>query len=141
MSRQQSSQPVDQSHDVTGNVVSHTAPAMYMRITMGRTKSGAWADFEAAYRKHIESEPVHGLRARWLVRSTSDVDVFFTISLWETLADMEKYERSDAVRRQVLRYIAPHLNGVSSAHHCEVRRNPPLTAAELAEMFKSVKAG
>lgn len=124
-----------------GHVIAYTAPTMYMRITMGRTKTGTWADFEAAYRKYIESEPVHGLRARWLVRSTSDVEVFFTISLWETLADMEKYERSDAVRRQVLRYIAPHLNGVSSAHHCEVRRDPHLTAAELAAMFNSVKAG
>jgi len=124
-----------------GYVIAYTAPTMYMRITMGRTKAGTWADFEAAYRKHIESEPLHGLRARWLVRSISDVDVFFTISLWETLADMERYERSDAVRRQILRHIAPHLNGVSSAHHCEVRRTPQLTAAELAEMFKSVKAG
>jgi len=114
---------------------------MYMRITMGTTKAGTWADFEAAYRKHIESEAVQGLRARWLVRSTSDVEVFFTISLWETLADMERYERSDAVRRQVLRYIAPHLNGVSTAHHCEVRRDLPLTEVEFAAMFTSVKAG
>jgi heme-degrading monooxygenase HmoA len=123
------------------HAIAYTALTMYMRITMGRTKTGTWADFEAAYRQHIESERVLGLRARWLVRSTSDVDVFFTISLWETLTDMERYERSDAVRRQVLRYIAPHLNGVSTAHHCEVRRDPQLTAAELAAMFNSVKAG
>lgn len=109
---------------------------MYMRITMGRTKPGSWDDFEAAYRQHIEDKPVGGLQARWLVRATSDVNTFFTISLWQTLADMERYERSDAVRRQVLRHIAPHLNGVSSAHHCEVRRDLPLTATELAAMLE-----
>ena len=111
-----------------------------MRITMGRTKSGTWADFEAAYRQHIEGKPISGLRARWLGRATSDADTFFTISLWETLADMERYERSDAVRREVLRHIAPYLNGVSTAHHCEVRRDLPLTTAELAAMFESVNA-
>lgn len=109
---------------------------MYMRVTMGRTKPGSWPDFEASYREHIEGKVAIGLRARWLVRSTSDANTFFTISLWDTLANMECYERSDAVRRQVLRHIAPHLNGVSTAHHCEVRRDLPLTAAELAAMFR-----
>lgn len=111
---------------------------MYMRITMGRTKPGAWASFETAYRQHIEAKAAPGLRARWLVRSTSDADTFFTISSWDSLADMENYERSDAVRRQILRHIAPHLSGVSTAHHCEVRRDVPLTAAELAAMFEAL---
>lgn len=108
---------------------------MYMRITMGRTRPGSWPEFEAAYKQHIEGRAAPGLRARWLVRSTSDADTFFTISLWDAVADMESYERSDAVRRQILKHIAPHLNGVSTAHHCEVRRDLPLTAAELAAMF------
>ena len=42
---------------------------MYMRITMGRTMHGVWNEFELAYRQHIEAKPVHGLQARWLVRS------------------------------------------------------------------------
>ena len=94
---------------------------LYMRITMGRTRPGCWSAFESAYRQYIEGHPATGLRARWLVRSNSEADTFFTVSLWATLADMEAYERSDAVRRQVLRHIAPHLSGVSTAHHCQVR--------------------
>lgn len=110
---------------------------MYMRITMGHTKPGCWADFEAAYKRHIEGRVAPGLRARWLVRSTSNPETFFTISLWDTVSDMDSYERSDAVRRQILKHIAPHLNGVSTAHHCEVRRDLPLTTTELAAMFES----
>jgi len=111
--------------------------AMYMRITTGRVKAGSWQSFEATYRQHIERNAAHGVRARWLVRSKADAAVFFTISLFETLADMESYERSDAVRREILRHIAPYLIGMSTAHHCEVRRELPLTAEDLAEIFNS----
>lgn len=114
---------------------------MYMRITSGRVQAGTWAEFEAAYREHIESRTASGLRARWLVRSVNDADAFFTISLWVTLADMESYERSDAVRREILKHIAPYLNGVSTAHHCEVLSDVPLTNAELAGLFQSLASG
>lgn len=110
---------------------------MYMRITTGQIKPGSWQEFEAAYRQHIEGNPMQGVRARWLVRSTVDADTFFTISLFETLADMESFERSDAVKREILQHVAPYLVGLSTAHHCEVRRDMPLTAAGLAAIFNS----
>ena len=112
---------------------------MYMRFTTGRVRSGSWQNFEAAYHQHIERKSAHGVRARWLVRSKEDSDVFFTIALFETLADMESYERSDAVRREILRHIAPFLVGTSTAHHCQVRRDLPLTAEELADIFNTAK--
>jgi heme-degrading monooxygenase HmoA len=108
---------------------------MYMRITAGKVRPGCWDAFETAYRERIEGRMDHGLRARWLARSTTDVDAFFTISLWESVADLEAYERSDAVRREVLKYIAPHLIGVSTAHHCAVRYDLPLTASQLRALF------
>ena len=109
---------------------------MHMRLTMGRTKPGDWHEFESDYRQYIEGRPAPGLRARWLVRSKSEPDTFFTISLWDSLAEMEAYERSDAVRRQVLKHIAPHLQGVSTAHHCEVRGSMPVSLVELARQFE-----
>jgi hypothetical protein len=109
---------------------------MYMRITMGRVRNGSWFAFEAAYKQHIEGRAAPGLCARWLVRSTIETDIFFTISLWSTLAEMEIYERSDAVRREILKHIAPFLSGLSTAHHCEVRRDSPLTATELGALFR-----
>lgn len=108
---------------------------MYLRITHGRARPGHWWDLESAYLQHIEAHPAPGLLARWLVRSCSESDVFFTLSLWDSVATMEAYERSDAVRRQVLHYIAPHLDGVSTAHHCEYRGGTPLRPQDIAVPF------
>ena len=74
---------------------------------------------------------------RWLVRSTSDAETFFTVSIWDTSGHMESFERSDAVRRQILKHIARHLCGISTAHHCEVHMSLPLHVAELATMIRS----
>jgi heme-degrading monooxygenase HmoA len=110
---------------------------MYARITIGRTKRGSWEAFEAAYRQHIDRVTAKGLRARWLVRSLHDQETFFTVSLWDTLADMESYERSDAVRRHILPHITPHLSGISTAHHCEVLADTPPSVAELASLLRA----
>jgi heme-degrading monooxygenase HmoA len=109
---------------------------MYMRITIGRIKPGKWDEFESAYKRHVEGIAASpGLRARWLVRSSTDSDIGFTISLWETLADMERYERSDAVKRQILPHMAPYLDGITTAHHCEVRGPGPLAPGPLTALF------
>lgn len=114
---------------------------MYMRITMGRIRPGMWAQFETAYRQHVEGAAQgHGLRARWLVRSTADPDTCFTISLWQTLNDMETYERSDAVKRQILHHITPYLEGISTAHHCEIRSREMLSPERIAALFSPVEA-
>ncbi len=111
---------------------------MYMRITIGRIKSGMWDDFELAYKRYVERNSVSRvLRARWLVISSTDSNIGFMISLWETLPDMERYERSDAVKRQILPHMAPYLDGVTSAHHCEVRGPDPLSPGSLAALFRS----
>jgi heme-degrading monooxygenase HmoA len=95
---------------------------MFMRVTHGHIRSGCWDDYELAYRKYVEQHaPVAGLVARWLVRSKSDPDLCITISLWQTLRDMEAYERSDAVKREILPRLAPYLSADLVAHHCEVQ--------------------
>lgn len=118
---------------------SYPPSLMYMRITMGRTRPGSWSQFEAAYRQYVEANAAPGLRARWLVRSVTDADTFFTVSLWERLEDLETYERSDAVQRQVLKHIAPHLSGISTAHHCRVRGELPTRVEDLAALFTATE--
>lgn len=108
---------------------------MHMRITTGQVRPGCWEHFETAYLEHIEGRPARGLRARWLARSTTDPETFFTIALWDSLPDLEAYERSDAVRREVLKHIAPYIKGVSNAYHCAVRHDLPLTVPELIALF------
>jgi heme-degrading monooxygenase HmoA len=105
---------------------------MYMRLTFGKVKAGLWDEFEGAYKQYVEgAAATQGLRTRWLVRSTSDRDTYFTLSLWETLEDMESYERSDSVEREILPHIAPFLNGPSTAHHCELPGGHPAGSSRL----------
>jgi heme-degrading monooxygenase HmoA len=103
---------------------------MFMRVPHGHIRSGCWNQYEAAYRQYVEQHsPVDGLVARWLVRSKTDPDLCITISLWKTLHEMEAYERSDAVKREILPRLAPYLTGDLVAHHCEVE------ASDAASLF------
>lgn len=95
---------------------------MYMRVTRGRVKPGCWERYEAAYLEHVERRTAPpGLLGRWLVRSMVDGDLGFSLSLWETREAMEAYERSDAVRREILPHLAPYLTNDFVAHHCRVK--------------------
>jgi heme-degrading monooxygenase HmoA len=95
---------------------------MYMRVTKGRVRPGCWENYEAAYVLHVEGQPAPaGLLGRWLMRSMIDVDLGFSLSLWETQEAMEAYERSDAVRREILPHLAPFLTSDFVAHHCDVK--------------------
>ncbi len=95
---------------------------MYMRVTKGHIKPGCWERYEAAYREHVEGgRPAAGLLGRCLLRAVSDRELGFSLSLWESREAMEAYERSDAVRREILPKLAPFLTGDFVAHHCDVK--------------------
>jgi heme-degrading monooxygenase HmoA len=103
---------------------------MFMRVTRGRVKPGCWDDYEQAYSQHVEGRPAPpGLLGRWLLRSLLDGELAFSISLWESQETMEAYERSDAVRREILPHLAPFIGNEFVAHHCgikvQARRDPP----------------
>jgi heme-degrading monooxygenase HmoA len=94
---------------------------MYLRVTVGRVRPGCWNQYEAAYRKHMEARGgFPGAVAIWLARSTADEDVGCIISVWRSRAEMEAYERSDAVRHEVLPELSQYLTSEFVAHHAEV---------------------
>jgi heme-degrading monooxygenase HmoA len=96
--------------------------AMYMRVTKGHIKAGCWEPYEAAYIKYVEGPPAPaGLLGRWLLRAASDPDLGFSLSLWDTQEAMEAYERSDAVRGEILPRLAPYIASDFVAHHCDVK--------------------
>jgi heme-degrading monooxygenase HmoA len=93
-----------------------------MRVTKGHIKSGCWEQYEAAYIKHVEGRPAPaGLLGRWLLRATSDPNLGFSLSLWDSQETMEAYERSDAVRGEILPHLAPYIASDFVAHHCDVK--------------------
>lgn len=102
----------------------------FMRVIGGRVKPGCWESYEQAYLEHVTLRtPMHGLKGRWVIRSQSDPDVGYAISLWETLAEMEAFERSDSLKREILPHLLPFLTQEFVARHCEVRDERNVGAA------------
>ena len=73
---------------------------MYMRIIWGRIASGQWDGFETAYKKATSLRgDVKGLKNQWLARDQADPDAGYSITLWESEADMRAFWDSKETRR------------------------------------------
>lgn len=95
---------------------------MVIRITWGKLRAGAWDEFERTYRANVitKGENVKGLRGRWLAQDSGDKDTGFAVSLWDTLADMQTYERS-ALYTEIIAPLQPFFVGEYKTYHCEVK--------------------
>jgi len=77
---------------------------MYMRIIWGRIVSGQWDGFEAAYKKATSLRgDVKGLKNQWLARDQADPDAGYSITLWESEADMRAFW--DSKKREEARWL------------------------------------
>jgi heme-degrading monooxygenase HmoA len=94
---------------------------MHMRIIWGRIVSGQWDAFEAAYKKAIALRgDVKGLRDQWFVRDQNDPDAGYSISLWDTEADMRAFWDSKK-REEAMALLRPYFLNQFTVTHCEVR--------------------
>jgi len=94
---------------------------MVIRITWGRLRAGTWSDFERTYRENvIDGKTVKGLRGRLLVQDSGDKDTGFAMSLWDNLADMESYERSE-LSKGFTALFQPFFVGEYKTYRCEVK--------------------
>ena len=95
---------------------------MHMQIVWGRILPGRWNAFEAAYKEAIARRgEVRGLRDQWLLRDQNDPDAGYSISLWESKADMQVLL---AEPRAVGGYgpcSSPSSANQYTTTHCEVR--------------------
>ena len=95
---------------------------MRVRIIYGKLESGTWDQYEAAYKKAMESAgDIAGLRARWLTRDVDNPDAGYSISLWEDEASMLAYEGGDLLKTKILPTLAPFFSGEFTTTHCEMR--------------------
>jgi heme-degrading monooxygenase HmoA len=96
---------------------------MFMRIVWGRLRKGEWDHYEEAYRSVLRpgSQNIRGLRGRWLVRDTLDRDAGYSVSLWESMEAIDRYETSEYFRRKVVPVLQPFFVGDFTTSHCEVR--------------------
>lgn len=92
-----------------------------LRISRGRVRPGTWDQYEAALQRAVEAAGhVPGLVSRSLVRSVSDPDEGYTISVWESQAAVENYENGD-LAKVVNPIVQPFFTGDYRTDHCEVR--------------------
>jgi heme-degrading monooxygenase HmoA len=94
---------------------------MILRIGRGRIKPGSWDEFEKAYQRLlVDGEQPAGIRARWLVRDTSDETGGFTIGIWDDDQTASDWVASDAFA-EVQEQMRPFFVGDYESYTCEVR--------------------
>lgn len=94
---------------------------MIMRITWGKLRSGSWQEFEQAYHNVVAGQAVKGLRGRWLAQDLNDPDGGFSVSLWETQADLQAYEQSEVFQNQIRPALQPFFAGEYTTYRCDVK--------------------
>lgn len=93
---------------------------MFIRISWGRVDPGKWDEYEAAYRDGVAAAGrVNGLKGRIFSRDLDDPDTGYSISLWESAADMEAYE-AGAAERDILPRIQPYFGGAFVTNRLEI---------------------
>ncbi len=94
---------------------------MQMRIVWGKVLSGKWDEYEAAFKQALaERGAVKGLHNQWLVRDQSDPDAGFSISLFESDADMHAFWNSAAREKAMARLQSFYVNQYTVTH-CDVK--------------------
>jgi heme-degrading monooxygenase HmoA len=95
--------------------------AMQMRIIWGKILPGQWDAFEAACKKALEIRgEVQGLKGQWLLRDQNDPDAGYSISQWESEADMQAFWDSPK-RREAMAVLQPFFVNQFTVTHCTVR--------------------
>ena len=95
---------------------------MIMRVVWGRTKPGAWKDYERGYQDIVvmKTRGVKGLRSRWLVQDLDDQNAGLAVSIWDSMADLEAYEKS-SLYGEILKLFHDGFEDQYWIKHCEVR--------------------
>lgn len=92
-----------------------------LRITHGRVRSGTWDQFEQALQQSVkEVGHVPGLITRSLTRDLKDPDQGYSLSVWESLADAENYEKSE-LAKTITPQLKTFFTGEYRSDHCEIR--------------------
>lgn len=77
---------------------------MHIRMVWGRLMRGKWAEYEQYFNERVlgsANPTVEGLRGRKLLRSSENPDEGISLSLWDSLEAMQKYEKSPQRQKSV----------------------------------------
>ncbi len=94
---------------------------MHMQIVWGKILPGQWDAFEAAYKKATAGHGgVNGPKGRWLLRDRNDPDAGYSVSLWESEADMKAFWESPQ-RKEGMEMVQPFFANQYTVTQCDVR--------------------
>ena len=94
---------------------------MYMQIVWGKIATGKWNEFEAAFKAAMAKRgEVKGLSDHWLARDQNDQNAGYSITLWDTAADMQVFWDSQ-MRKDVMAPLEPYYVNQFTTTHCEVK--------------------
>jgi heme-degrading monooxygenase HmoA len=94
---------------------------MFMRIVWGKILPGKWDEFESAFKAAMAKRgELKGLKDHWLARNQDDPDAGYSITLWESEADMKAFWDSPK-RKEIMAPLEPFYVNQFTTTHCAVR--------------------
>jgi heme-degrading monooxygenase HmoA len=94
---------------------------MYMRIVWGKIRPGVWTEFEAAFTAAMAARgTVAGLKNHWLARDQHDTNAGYSITLWDSESDMQRFWDSEK-RKEIMAPLEPYYVNQFTITHCEVK--------------------
>jgi heme-degrading monooxygenase HmoA len=80
---------------------------------------GKWDEFEAAWTEASDAlGPQPGLKSRTLMRDRDDSDAFYSVSWWESVDEMNRYERGANV--EFIERVEPFAPVAHMINHLDV---------------------
>lgn len=97
---------------------------MIMRVTWGKIRPGKWDEYEKLWNEHARaSAGAPGLRARWLLRDQETQDAGYSLTLWDSAEDFDRY--AAAGHDQIAERMKECFVGQYVTTPCEVRGSEP----------------
>ena len=94
---------------------------MYLRKVWGKLRPGSWEEYERHYHERLKGGPqITGLQERQLLRSTEDPDEGISLSIWDSLENLRKYETGQ-FRQNVAREAEHLYRGEYWVKHFEIK--------------------
>ena len=94
---------------------------MYMRIVWGKIVPGKWDEFERTFKAAMDARgEVMGLKDHWLARDQNDANAGYSITLWDSEPDMQKFWDSQR-RKDIMAPLEPFYVNQFTTTHCQVK--------------------
>jgi hypothetical protein len=93
---------------------------MYMRITWGKTVTAGWMETLPPDLLDLSRFKPQGLQSRWVARDAADPENYYSVTVFDTLENLDGWENSRAYLEDYLPAVTRHLVGSHSSSVCKI---------------------